>query len=106
MAKAAGAKRGPTVATKWIAGDIQVDLERSRLVWSNGRNGNRRVELWADEGNRHVWAEPGGGDPVCRQNGLRELLAGLGLEAVLVASIINGDLTGLHRPARRSGDGR
>lgn len=80
--------------TKYISNDTQIDLKESREVWSNGQYGDKRVALWADRDNVHVWAETNG-DPICGEDDLRECLAEQGMDVGMIERVITGDLAGL-----------
>lgn len=80
--------------TKYISNDTQVNLDESRQVWDNGLRGDKRVTLWADRDNAHVWAETNG-DPVCGADDLRALLLAEGMAVAMVERVIVGDLAGL-----------
>jgi len=76
---------------KYLDNRTQVDLSESREVWNNGRHGDHRVELWADERNEHVWLETNG-DPVYDEESLREALSMEGMDTDTVDLAIVGDL--------------
>ncbi len=82
-----------TAEYKWISNETQVNLSESRCVWDNGKDGDPRVELWADKGNVHVWAETNG-DPVYGEDSLTALLVeDEGLSPDLAARVVVGDLS-------------
>lgn len=62
---------------KYITSTIAVDLDKSRKICDWGK-GDARVELWADEGNAHVWLETNGG-PVASRDGVVDLLVDCGM---------------------------
>lgn len=79
---------------KYLTSRTAVDVERSRCVWNNGKRGDERVELWADAGNAHVWAETNG-DPVSQQDELADLLVAEGLTPESVALVVAGDFSAI-----------
>ena len=79
---------------KYLSNLVTVDLDKSAEVWSNGRCGDARVTLWADEGAAHVWAETNG-DPVYGEDELRACLLTEGMDPATVEAVLIGDLTGL-----------
>ena len=83
------------MTTKNLDNYTQVDLTESSSFWTNGEPGDARIELWADKGNVHVWAETNG-DPVCGEDELRKLLlTTLEMDAEIVEKVLIGDLSDL-----------
>ena len=80
--------------TKYISNETAVDLDKSAEVWSNGRDGDARVTLWADEGAVHVWAETNG-DPVYGEDSLRACLLDEGMDSAIVERVLVGNLSDL-----------
>ena len=75
---------------KYISSTVMVDLDKSRMVRDWGK-GDARVELWADEGNAHVWLETNGG-PVASQDGVVDLLVDCGLTRDAAYRVSQGDV--------------
>lgn len=80
--------------TKYITNTTTVDLDTSREIWDNRRDGDASVTLWASIDEANIWAETSEG-PVAEGLGLRELLESQGFESLVIDRILDGDLTDL-----------
>jgi hypothetical protein len=75
---------------KYISNDDRVDMDKSRMVRDWGK-GAAKVELWADEGNAHVWLETNG-DPVSSRDGIIDLLIECGVDRAAAERIADGNI--------------